>query len=378
MKRFISFGSIEQFRTIVQKIQRQSQFKGLDENGEPIIDKDAKLPTVIVTGSEKIHGTNGSICYSNPDGFWVQSRKNIITPEKDNAGCALTQETNKDVWMDIINALAKEYNINLDENIISIYFEWAGGNIQKNACVSRLDKMAFIFQHFKVSPRVPLADSDGQIEPAEWHETKLKDIVNPNVRGYDEWVDMPEHKIYNIMNFPTYTLEVDFNRPDIAQNKMIEITENIEKNSGVAQAFNKSENIGEGIVWTFIDEKGNRQVWKVKGEKHAKETGKVKTLKPVDTELENKKIKFVNEIACQEFRLDQMFTEIKNSTHNGEASQMSMKDMGDYLRLVIKDVIKEHLNEMSEQGLEPKMLNSMISKVARVYFQDRLNKEVGL
>jgi len=378
MKRFISFGSIEQFRTIVKKMQKQSQFKGLDENGEPIIDKDAKAPTVIATGSEKTHGTNGSVCYSNPDGFWVQSRKNIITPEKDNAGCASVQEANKDVWMNIINKLAKEYRIDLDENIISIYFEWAGGNIQKNACVSGLDKMAFIFQHFKVSPRVPLADSDGQMEPAEWYETCYKTIKQDPEDDAKVWIEYTDKKIYNIMNFPTYTLEVDFNRPDIAQNKMIEITENIEKNSGIAQAFNKPENIGEGVVWTFIDEKGNRQVWKVKGEKHAKGTGKVKTLKPVDTELENKKIKFVNEIACQEFRLDQMFTEIKNSKYNGETSQMSMKDMGDYLRLVIKDVIKEHLSEMSEQGFEPKMLNPMISKVARVYFQDRLNKEVGL
>jgi hypothetical protein len=88
MKRFITFGDIGQYRNVVKTIQTNAKFGGLDDNGEPIILENVKLPTLKVTASEKIHGTNASVCYSNPDGIWFQSRKNIITPDTDNAGCA--------------------------------------------------------------------------------------------------------------------------------------------------------------------------------------------------------------------------------------------------------------------------------------------------
>jgi len=70
-----------------------------------------------------------------------------------------------------------------------------------------------------------------------------------------------------------------------------------------------------------------------------------------------------------------MFTEIQNSKYNGDVMQMSKKDIGDYIRLVVKDVLKEHSEDMNKMGLEPKMVNGMISKVAKIYFEDRLDKE---
>jgi len=70
-----------------------------------------------------------------------------------------------------------------------------------------------------------------------------------------------------------------------------------------------------------------------------------------------------------------MFTEIQNSKYNGDVMQMSKKDIGDYFRLVVKDVLKEHSEDMNKMGLEPKMVNGMISKVAKIYFEDRLDKE---
>jgi hypothetical protein len=374
MKRFISFGSIEQFRTVVKNVQWMSQYKGKDDEGNPIIDRAAKAPKIKAVGTEKIHGTNAAVCYSHPDGMWVQSRKNIITPEKDNAGCAFAVESKSIEWMKIIDTLINEYGIDCHKNIISVYFEWCGGNIQKNACVSGLDKMAIIFKHFKVSPIEPQTGEDGQETAAKWYETM---IAGNTIPGYIQWLENPEANIFNVHNFPVLEIEIDFENPGEAQNEMIRLTEEVEKNSGIAKHFNKPENIGEGWVWTFQDERGNIQRWKTKGEEHSKGSGKVKTLKPIDTEFEKKKAKFVNEFACREFRLDQMYTEIVNGTYNGDGTKMSMRDMGDYLRLVIKDVIKEESEAMAEMGLEPKPLNSMISKVARGYFQSRLDKETG-
>lgn len=85
MKRFITFGSIEQFRSVVKAAKYV----------EP-------TPVLKAFGTEKIHGTNASVCYSEPDGFWVQSRNGIITPQNDNAECALYAEKNKEAWLGII------------------------------------------------------------------------------------------------------------------------------------------------------------------------------------------------------------------------------------------------------------------------------------
>ena len=50
-----------------------------------------------------------------------------------------------------------------------------------------------------------------------------------------------------------------------------------------------------------------------------------------------------------------------------------MKETGTFLRFVINDVIKEESDIMYEKGLEPKDVNSMISKIARTWFIEQLN-----
>jgi len=130
--------------------------------------------------------------------------------------------------------------------------------------------------------------------------------------------------------------------------------------------------IGEGVVCTFLDSKGNLQRFKVKGEKHCKGTGKIKKLKPVDSVKEQAKVDFVNKYAATESRLQQMWTEIVHSVHNGDEKLVEMKDMGQFLRLVVNDVIKENSTEMAEMKLEPKEVNGKISEVGRDFFKSKL------
>jgi len=52
--------------------------------------------------------------------------------------------------------------------------------------------------------------------------------------------------------------------------------------------------------------------------------------------------------------------------------------MGDFLRLVIKDVMKEESGIMQEEELTPKNVNSMISRVARNWFVAKLDEDAGL
>jgi hypothetical protein len=364
MKRFITYGSIDQFSTIIKNVQHSARYKEFNEKTQtPIYDKSIILPKVIATGSEKIHGTNAAVCYSKPDGFWVQSRKNIIVPEKDNAGCAFQAYQNEESWKSIVLTIADNHNIDLTINVISIYFEWSGGSIQKNSALSGLNKRSIIFQYFKVSPIEPVLNTENEEQGAYWLPTTFNDkALNKEV-----WIETAEKSIFNIMNFPVLNVEIDFERPDLAQNEFIKILEIHEKNSPVGQQFGIDNNILEGYVWTF-EYKGIIHSFKVKGEEHA--VSKVKTLKPVDSEKEQIKIDFAN-YACKAWRLEQMYKELLDE--NGD---VTVAMIGTFLRKVIQDVWKEESDIATEKGLVPKEVNSTISKVAKNWFMDELGKGI--
>ena len=350
MKRFISYPSTEQFNSIVRQVKRDAQFVSYNEDTkEVIIDKDAKMPTLTFNGTVKLHGTQGAVIQHSDGTIQFQSRKNIVTTEKDNAGFAFFCETHLEEFKNFFSQLREEYK----DYSIAIYGEFCGGNIQKNVAINGLLKMFVIFG-VKISP-------NNEDETAYWIDEKVLKCDSLN----------PEVLIKNINDFETYTIDIDFERPDIAINKMLELTTAVGDECPVGKALGKS-GTGEGIVWKRIVD-GNRIVFKTKDDRHSKGTGKVKTLKPVDEELENKKREFVNKYACTEGRLQQMWTEIVHSVHNGNENDMEMKDMGQFIRLVVNDTIKENSTEMLEMGLEPKTVNSLISKVAREFFKSKLN-----
>lgn len=125
MKKFISFPKIGDLKSAIRELTHQARFVGLDENGQPIYSHDP-LPTLTFKGTVKLHGTNASVCYNAESGFWVQSRNNIITVNSDNAGFAFFAETHKDAYMAIINRIAEDNKIDLNEFTIALFGEWAG------------------------------------------------------------------------------------------------------------------------------------------------------------------------------------------------------------------------------------------------------------
>jgi len=294
-KRFISFPSVDQFRNTIRSVTHTARYNGVDEDGEIQYNTDP-LPIVTGVASEKIHGSNMGVCYSNPDGFWVQSRKKMITPEKDNAACAFNAYQNENAWMKIITDLADEHDINLNTHIITVYAEWCGGNIQSKSACSGLDKMAIIFQHFKVSP----VDKDS--EDATWYPTTISETYSAEFGGnvaIPDYVSNNAARIHNIMDFPTYDFLIDFENPLMSQNSMIELVEKIiEPNSPVGKQLGQDGNVGEGIVVNFLY-KDSLNMFKVKGNRHAENLG-LKGLK-VDKASENKIMAFLQKNNCQKF-----------------------------------------------------------------------------
>lgn len=346
MKKMIKFPSIEQFRTIVATILRQYTFVGLDDNGDAIYDNTKPKPTLTFKGTVKLHGTNAGVSFryghDNSSEYWVQSRENIITPEKDNAGFAFFVESNKEAFKKFAAQIDSILLINMQQNIITIFGEWCGGNIQKGVGISNLPKSFFIFG-VKVSP-ITNTEEEARLKPAYWIPS--------------HYLKSPEHNIYNIEDFPTYSIDIDFNMPQLIQNKLSELTIAVEEECPVAKAFGFS-GIGEGIVWS-TELNGNVHRFKVKGEKHS--SSKVKTLAAVDTEKLESIQKFVD-YAVTESRFNQG---LENVFPNEEP--IENKKMGDLIRWVVNDILKEEMDTMVDNKIEPKDVNKYVSSRVREMF----------
>ena len=344
----IKFPSIEQFRTVVSNVNRHYNFTGLDENGEAIYDPSLPKPVLTFKGTVKLHGTNAAVSFNAPSGMWAQSRENIITPEKDNAGFAFFAHSHEVEFMRLFHEVAVNNDIDMHKNTITIYGEWAGANIQKGVGVCNLPKSFFIFG-VKITPHTET-------------EEELKD--NP---AY--WVDYTylrntEVKIYNIDDYPTYSMEIDFNMPQLVQNQLSDITIAVEEECPVAKAFGFS-GIGEGVVWS-CEYQGVVHRFKVKGELHAGKS-KVKTLNKVDDEKVRKTLELAEKVTPT-WRLAQM---LETSCDFMNGGTLDRSKLGEFIKLVMADIIKEDMDLLVEAGLEPKDIGKYVSDIARRYFFDQ-------
>lgn len=341
----IKFPSINQLKNVIINVKHRIYFVGKDENDDIIYDYTRSLPILKYQGTVKLHGTNAAVvCGEKGDDIYFQSRTNIITPLKDNAGFAFWANQNKDIFkefrFDIMVALSRRYIFEYDTKVI-FYGEWCGGNIQSGVAINGLPKMFVIFK------------------------IKVGDIWL-NMEEFSH-IDSPEDNIFNIQNFKTFDIEIDFNNPQDAQNKLIEITEEVERECPVGKYFGK-EGIGEGIVWSCIEEDWNSSayIFKVKGEKHS--VSKVKKLAQIDTEKVNSIKEFV-QIVVTENRMNQGLDYLKENN-----LEFDVKNTGTFLKWLYQDIIKEESDVIVESGLEPKDVGSSISAEGKKWYFEQLNK----
>jgi len=335
MKKFCSFPEIGQYRQIVKTITEHSRYVGRDENGCVVYDHSKQLPTYNFIGTVKLHGTNAGVTINKEGEIYAQSRSNIITIEKDNAGFAFFVESNKDVFRNFFSQL--DFN---GFDYITIFGEWCGSNIQKGVAINGLQKMFVIFD---------IKYSFETIEQGD--NIYLSNSIIQQFRNIDS-------NIFNIYDFPTYEIDIDFNKPKETQNEIIRLTLLVEDECPVGKHFGNL-GVGEGIVFSYLDEKGNKYRFKSKGLKHS--SSKVKTLASVDTDKLNSIKDFV-EYAVTENRLTQGIEKVFGI--NGE---LDIKLTGEFLRWVVSDVIKEELDTLINNNIEPKEVTSAISVKARTW-----------
>lgn len=333
--------SIEQFRHVIRNVKYKAQFVGLDEDGNPVMNRHADLPTLTFTGTVKLHGTNSSIVFSGED-ISFQSRNRILSIGNDNAGFMDYMNVSNGAWMKdlrdkIIESIFPITNPTYDS--LTVYGEWCGGNIQKGVAITNLPKMFVIF-----GVRVINGENDVWVHSDLWKD-----------------VEFPIYNIFNIHKFQTFSVDIDFNKPELSQNILGKITEDVEKECPVGKHFGVT-GIGEGVVWKCNDQRFNdSSFWfKVKGEKHS--ASKVKTLAPVDIE----KLKTIDEFVERVITTSRLNQGIDYLNEMG--LEITQKSTGTFISWVFKDVMKEESDVLEASGLDRKDIGKPIGDLVRKWY----------
>lgn len=327
--KFIKFPDIGQYRNLIRSVKETAQFSGVDQSGKAIFDPLKPLPILELEGTTKLHGTNGAIGYNkSEDALWFQSRERIITPLDDNAGFARTYTDKKNEILKLLPVCDSAHDV-------AIFGEWCGQGIQKGVAISSLSKRFIVFG----------VNINGEWQPRS---------VISNIRNH-------EIGIYNIYDYPSWKISIDFNKPELSQNKLQELTLAVEHSCPVGAAFGVS-GVGEGIVWKVITPGWESpKFWmKVKGEKHS--VSKVTTLAAVDVELIKTQKDFVTSVVT-EARCLQSLDKLREANKPTDRTSL-----GDFIRWIYNDILKEESDTASANNLDLTKMGGLISSAAKSWY----------
>ncbi len=360
------FHSTGQFRNVVRSIKEQATFVGV-EDGEAVFDTTRPIPTLTYLGTTKLHGTNGSIVLHEDGIISFHSKNNLLgyvedeefTLLSDNSEFAQSMASRLDSVQEVLNnakTLIKNH-YGFDARPIKISGEWCGQGIQKGVGISYLSKKSFFIFGIK-------AGETDQHNKQGWLPVCTTSGLTTNDTAFDG--------IYAITDFPTKRIDIDFNTPEFAQNKLVEYTEEAEEVCPVSKALNLKDAegnptlLGEGYVWTPIDPDycwDSGSWFKTKGKKHS--VSKTKSVAAVCPEKLASIQEFV-EYAVTENRLQQGIDEVG----------LDQKKVGQYIGWVNKDINKEEGDVLEQSNLSMKDVGKHLSNKARKFYLEQLDKDL--
>jgi hypothetical protein len=277
-------------------------------------------------GTVKLHGTHSDIVKMD-DKIILQSRNRILTIENDNLGFALFMSNIN------INLLFEKIN----STNIRLCGEFIGKGIQKGMAISKLPLMFVI-----------------------------TDIIIDN-----KWVNMYDYSfihdnsqnIYNIMQFKTFNITIDFNNKESVQDELDKLTNDVYIECPVGKYFN-IHGKGEGIVWKpiNIDKYSHRYFFKTKAEeftviqpkKITTDNDKKAILAEIEPFIEN----FVNDYRCKQ-AMDYMI-------------EMNLHNIYEFIQWVNKDFWKEEKDTVENNSWikYKREINKMINDNSRTWFNN--------
>ncbi len=320
MREIVKFESIGQFRNFIKTMQ----YLGLRKSN--------------LIGTVKIHGTNSSVGLDlKHNSLFCQSRNRVLSLDDDNYDFVKYVEDDKSEFLKIFNEIKNKINTENYDSII-IYGELAGKGIQNKVAVSEVERFFAPFSVRGVNK-----------DTVDILDVKLE--INESIR------------FYPIETFGVYNVELDLDNVHLVQQEIKDITIAIENECPVGKYFGIS-GIGEGVVFT---DETKIYSFKSKGEKHS--TSKVKTIANVDVE-KIKKIKDFIDYAVTENRLNQGIEYLKEMN-----KELDISSIGDFLRWLANDVLKEEQDVITENGLDNdlKAIMKSVSNKGRKWFMDKIN-----
>lgn len=322
MNKFESFPHIEGFSQINKEIKKFNQ-------NQP-------LPTIDFIGTVKAHGTNGSVILRPDNTLQYQSRNNILVDGMDNCGFKqFMMERDLIKLFDIIKQSITDENVS-----IGIYGEFCGKGVQKHVAISQVDKFFIIFGICIIK------NDEKNSEKNEWCAMKDFDTV----KNHSE-------RIYNVYDFPTYNITIDFNNSIDALNEMTNLTNIVANECPIGKFFNIT-GMGEGIVWSKASEYVHDIMFKTKSEKFMPTVHTPKDKSNTNNDTLNTFI----ESTVSEVRLNQGIEFIN------ETQSPSIELIGKFIKWVVEDILREEKDLIDELKLKTSEIKKDIGPKARSWY----------
>ena len=162
--------------------------------------------------------------------------------------------------------------------------------------------------------------------------------------------------------FPQYSIEIDFNNPELSINNLIGLTSKVENECPIGKYFGVL-GTGEGIVWTHLNKDGSLDRFKVKGGKHS--VTKVKKLTSVNTE----KLESINAFIDYALTENRLLQAVENTLQLIiDEYDFDRKNLGTFIKWITKDVYTEEVDTLKENNLDMKDIGNQLSKRSREWF----------
>ena len=305
------------------------------------------IPEVRFRGTVKVHGTHADMIFAPDGAHWLQSRNRIISPEADNSGFAKWMaERDVSPLLELVRPAVPE------NDAVMMAGEFCGKGIFAGTAVSKVDRFFMIFG-IKVGDK--------------WQD--MADF---------EHVRLPDARIFNAREFGNYDMVIDLNKGASEMQRLEEMVQGVEKCCPVGKGLGV-EGTGEGIVWTpykfqVLDTRqppdSAGYFFKVKGDEHRnvseKKLAELKGCR-VNADKQLRVREFAAAVTCEP-RLRQGLAYLQEM-----GTEISIQNVGKFLKWVGDDVLKEESDLIKEYGLKPAAVTKAIPGRALSWFKRYLS-----
>jgi len=313
MIEFKGFPSIENLHNYIYNFKKRFDYIGKEEDGvTPIYKNTRPYPILEYTGKIKLHGTSACIAKIGEEVFF-QKRSQVLGSLDDNNGFKSKMILNGDYSFLFDNYDFKES--------CYIYGEWCGKGIQKKVASSQVEKFFCIF--------AVLCDG-------EFVDTKN--------------VNYPEKHIYNVSQIPDWKIIIDFNNPELAEEKINEYINQVEKEDPFMKEVFNIAGLGEGIVYYL----NNKPQFKTKGEEHRISGSKENKTIQADIPMYTETITFVESVVTQA-RVSQAFSTLELDIRN-------KNNYGKIIKWLLEDILKEEMPTIIENKFSIETIKKYVPK----------------